>query len=57
MTANFKKSLKVDKMTFDRDFKISIVAVQFGPERTYSYLCEFQGVQYPIDSSALENFH
>ena len=57
MTATFKKTIKVDKTTFDRDFKISIVAVQFGTERTYSYLCEFQGVQYPIDASALENFH
>ena len=48
--------MKIEKRSFEKGTKVTTLAVNFGPEREYSYLCETEGTQFWVDLTLLEDF-
>lgn len=57
MTATIKKTIKLSDQSLFRDSKVNIIAVSFGADRTYNYHCLFEGEEYIVELSNLENIH
>ncbi len=48
MIATLKHSVKTETKTFPTGTKVKTIAIQFGPQREYNYLCECDGIQFSV---------
>ena len=54
MIATLTKSVKTETKTFPIGTRVKTLAVNFGPESIYRYLCECDGEQFEVESHLLE---
>lgn len=54
MIATLKHSVKTETKTLPTGTKVKTIAIKFGPDRVYKYLCEADGVQFEVEARLLE---
>ncbi len=54
MIATLKYAVKTETKTFPIGTKVKTLAIKFGVDRVYKYLCEADGVQFEVEARLLE---